>query len=184
MIRRPPRSTLFPYTTLFRASPISVGLTRRVVRFSSRAPRRASRAETCFETADFEIHIFLAASVKPPWSTTVAKASISVNRSIVFPKRAELVDGPLLILKSGRIGAKPSATRPESPLKPVDSAIPAPRALRPAQAGQGSAPPQPARVHPVSARRWTAARSLLPDQSPRIPARAPARSAALPPRGR
>ena len=37
------------------------------------------------ETADFEMPIFLAASVKPPWSTTVAKASISVRRSMVAP---------------------------------------------------------------------------------------------------
>src|SRR3712207_7021690 len=37
MIRRPPRSTLFPYTTLFR----SPGL---VARGSTRCPRRASRA--------------------------------------------------------------------------------------------------------------------------------------------
>src|SRR2546426_12292451 len=29
MIRRPPRSTLFPYTTLFRSRPVGVGLGRR-----------------------------------------------------------------------------------------------------------------------------------------------------------
>lgn len=39
--------------------------------------------DTCLETADLEIPIFFAASVKPPWSTTVAKASISVSRSII-----------------------------------------------------------------------------------------------------
>src|SRR5258708_29836616 len=39
MIRRPPRSTLFPYTTLFRSTPVAgehgVGLDRRVDRLSA-----------------------------------------------------------------------------------------------------------------------------------------------------
>src|SRR2546430_3895519 len=34
MIRRPPRSTLFPYTTLFRSCPLAVA--RRIARVSSR----------------------------------------------------------------------------------------------------------------------------------------------------
>ena len=41
-----------------------------------------------FAAADFEMPIFLAASVKPPWSTTMAKASISVSRSILHPLAA------------------------------------------------------------------------------------------------
>src|SRR6266404_7862480 len=45
MIRRPPRSTLFPYTTLFRSRPAG---TRRCAARSSpgwRAPSRSSRSE-------------------------------------------------------------------------------------------------------------------------------------------
>ena len=57
----------------------------RVVRFKSRVPSRVSKLDTCFETADFDTPIFLAASVNPPWSTTVANASISVKRSITYP---------------------------------------------------------------------------------------------------
>src|SRR3712207_7213836 len=40
MIRRPPRSTLFPYTTLFRSEPESL---RRVRRPDGRAPRADER---------------------------------------------------------------------------------------------------------------------------------------------
>src|SRR3712207_7147003 len=46
MIRRPPRSTLFPYTTLFRSSPKATGVKRRTpeARVSPEASR-ARRAE-------------------------------------------------------------------------------------------------------------------------------------------
>src|SRR5690349_23904409 len=50
MIRRPPRSTLFPYTTLFRSRPAraDAGAGRRDLRIRSRrqaiAPHRAARA--------------------------------------------------------------------------------------------------------------------------------------------
>src|SRR5256886_15304065 len=48
MIRRPPRSTLFPYTTLFRSRSINVSL----VRVSSAAmPRRVSSARSSRATA-------------------------------------------------------------------------------------------------------------------------------------
>src|SRR2546422_4277356 len=35
MIRRPPRSTLFPYTTLFRSTPTPQGLVERALHFSN-----------------------------------------------------------------------------------------------------------------------------------------------------
>jgi hypothetical protein len=73
------------------------------VRFRRRAQRRASSAETCLETADFEIPIFLAASVKPLWTTPVAKASISVNRSIVVPMQTVRVAKTVLVTNSGNI---------------------------------------------------------------------------------
>src|SRR2546430_9688234 len=47
MIRRPPRSTLFPYTTLFRSSPTRRSLWRRREHFTSppAGSRRAPRSE-------------------------------------------------------------------------------------------------------------------------------------------
>src|SRR2546427_6946993 len=45
MIRRPPRSTLFPYTTLFRSSPVLL-LERRSRPASRTDPRRALRRMT------------------------------------------------------------------------------------------------------------------------------------------
>src|SRR5260370_12351149 len=52
MIRRPPRSTLFPYTTLFRSTP--VGLSSSGIRGSERRIAIQSRPEKrncCFQTA-------------------------------------------------------------------------------------------------------------------------------------
>src|SRR2546427_7900711 len=46
MIRRPPRSTLFPYTTLFRSPPKDSRHRPR-----ARPPPRASRAPTCRSTS-------------------------------------------------------------------------------------------------------------------------------------
>src|SRR3712207_6861648 len=43
MIRRPPRSTLFPYTTLFRSEPDHARLRRRVVRLPGVAGDAADR---------------------------------------------------------------------------------------------------------------------------------------------
>src|SRR3712207_8352892 len=41
MIRRPPRSTLFPYTTLFRSQPLDVALERRARRILEQVPVQA-----------------------------------------------------------------------------------------------------------------------------------------------
>src|SRR5687767_15695866 len=43
MIRRPPRSTLFPYTTLFRSGQIERGLRRRRMRAMARRAERGGR---------------------------------------------------------------------------------------------------------------------------------------------
>src|SRR5690349_22220171 len=43
MIRRPPRSTLFPYTTLFRSEIVSSQETRRAISFPARPHARARR---------------------------------------------------------------------------------------------------------------------------------------------
>src|SRR5258708_15532872 len=45
MIRRPPRSTLFPYTTLFRSPRDAVALTYRVKRTGDALPPQASDGE-------------------------------------------------------------------------------------------------------------------------------------------
>src|SRR2546427_842675 len=45
MIRRPPRSTLFPYTTLFRSSPSCRRSSRRLNRVTSRASWKHSRRD-------------------------------------------------------------------------------------------------------------------------------------------
>src|SRR6266496_4832259 len=46
MIRRPPRSTLFPYTTLFRSPPVDVDAT------GARAPRLDASVQAVDERAD------------------------------------------------------------------------------------------------------------------------------------
>src|SRR2546422_2925799 len=50
MIRRPPRSTLFPYTTLFRSSPTGL---RSAPAGGARLVRSASRAPTTFISKPF-----------------------------------------------------------------------------------------------------------------------------------
>src|SRR5260370_10517222 len=64
MIRRPPRSTLFPYTTLFRSaaqgegeSRGAAGLRRRGSRLPSRCPPRDARSEE--HTSELQSHLNL-----------------------------------------------------------------------------------------------------------------------------
>src|SRR3712207_8761402 len=59
MIRRPPRSTLFPYTTLFRSVASAVG---HILRGSIGTPGRASRALASVTAASET----LASRVRPP----------------------------------------------------------------------------------------------------------------------
>src|SRR3712207_7276372 len=51
MIRRPPRSTLFPYTTLFRSRPIPSAASRRVRR------RRVLRRRSLLRTGDHLLNV-------------------------------------------------------------------------------------------------------------------------------
>src|SRR6266576_6075316 len=55
MIRRPPRSTLFPYTTLFRSPRPCAGSGNRRCRHRSRAPRRGDRKSTRLNSSHVEI---------------------------------------------------------------------------------------------------------------------------------
>src|SRR2546430_3237239 len=50
MIRRPPRSTLFPYTTLFRSR--SIGRSNFVVKLVLRAPKRFAEVIKCLWSDD------------------------------------------------------------------------------------------------------------------------------------
>src|SRR5260221_1264914 len=54
MIRRPPRSTLFPYTTLFRSSPTRSRWGSGAPELSSPASRRESRSEE--HTSELQSH--------------------------------------------------------------------------------------------------------------------------------
>src|SRR2546428_4464237 len=58
MIRRPPRSTLFPYTTLFRSPAVTARRTCRLVRHSAAAPGLAAppRCPPAFFRIDFSSH--------------------------------------------------------------------------------------------------------------------------------
>src|SRR2546422_5223379 len=67
MIRRPPRSTLFPYTTLFRSFPLASIL--RAVRRSSRSSRRPDKPPR------------LRAPSLPPELSRVAISQLCIRRS-------------------------------------------------------------------------------------------------------
>src|SRR5256885_2058988 len=67
MIRRPPRSTLFPYTTLFRSLPLGHGLGR----ISGRGAARANRGGGCRGVRNGEF-----AHVDRPSSTKLAVKSL------------------------------------------------------------------------------------------------------------
>src|SRR5216684_2825622 len=56
MIRRPPRSTLFPYTTLFRSLPPPASSGRSCLRASSRAPR-TQRSEEHTSELQSRLHL-------------------------------------------------------------------------------------------------------------------------------
>src|SRR5688572_31624512 len=52
MIRRPPRSTLFPYTTLFRSSPPRASRTIPSARGPARGPRKTRSHSTACDRSD------------------------------------------------------------------------------------------------------------------------------------
>src|SRR5687768_18088999 len=59
MIRRPPRSTLFPYTTLFRSEVLRHGTRRRGVGLPEAAARRARRARSEEHTSELQSRLHL-----------------------------------------------------------------------------------------------------------------------------
>src|SRR2546430_11485593 len=58
MIRRPPRSTLFPYTTLFRSRPSMWGPCRQYCRCLTRALSASSSAPCRFDGGDVDLFHF------------------------------------------------------------------------------------------------------------------------------
>src|SRR3712207_7723129 len=61
MIRRPPRSTLFPYTTLFRSAPTSSAFTTRLAR-PRPACARSRRTQAAGSSACRRVHVSVDAS--------------------------------------------------------------------------------------------------------------------------
>src|SRR5205809_4304618 len=57
MIRRPPRSTLFPYTTLFRSHDLVLGFGRHVSRHRALAPSHTERSEEHTSELQSRLHL-------------------------------------------------------------------------------------------------------------------------------
>src|SRR2546422_7837448 len=76
MIRRPPRSTLFPYTTLFRS--LAVLVARRVAEGSEQHRRLRLRVLGAGGLASVGLAVALAA---PRWSTRLDRKSTRLNSS-------------------------------------------------------------------------------------------------------
>src|SRR5256712_9040464 len=60
MIRRPPRSTLFPYTTLFRSSTMRRRSSSRPPRWTARSPSRATRSRPSSACSGGEVRLITA----------------------------------------------------------------------------------------------------------------------------
>src|SRR5258705_3146812 len=112
MIRRPPRSTLFPYTTLFRSHALTV--------------QRAYRSRTIMTTIVRDIFVFVTAAIFVAASLLIATAAgahefkvgaldIGHPWSRPTPKDANIAGGYLTITNKGKTadrligGASPSA---------------------------------------------------------------------------
>src|SRR5690348_18365075 len=57
MIRRPPRSTLFPYTTLFRSHPKAIGVADAASSYDRRLHRREVRSEEHTSELQSPVHL-------------------------------------------------------------------------------------------------------------------------------
>src|SRR3989441_11663722 len=97
MIRRPPRSTLFPYTTLFRSADLHgqrAGVTKicRPVRLHPCGPGVADTVNALFRRFDQETRLlFRAADMKVYWGTTPGKVDsvIDVTHHVAVPFNAQ-----------------------------------------------------------------------------------------------
>src|SRR3712207_6965652 len=92
MIRRPPRSTLFPYTTLFRSVPLGEG---------SDAPCPADRLEVSWdEPGDEYVHGAFVAPLGPPPSADTTEGNRSEEHTSELQSRQYLVCRLLLEKKN------------------------------------------------------------------------------------
>src|SRR5260370_19743037 len=90
MIRRPPRSTLFPYTTLFRSD-------RRSVRGRPRRPRGADRAAAGERRPDEIVHAHRAARADPRSEEHTSELQSHLNlvcRLLLEKKKKDAVKTP------------------------------------------------------------------------------------------
>src|SRR2546429_5719511 len=78
MIRRPPRSTLFPYTTLFRSAMFRKSLRARLASCASpnrRALRRASRSEEHTSELQSRLHLVCRLLLEKKKKTNISKCA-------------------------------------------------------------------------------------------------------------
>src|SRR5438874_7382762 len=87
MIRRPPRSTLFPYTTLFRSRPRSNGARRWARRCVGREPSRAptDRKSTRLNSSHVEISYAVFCLKKKKKKMKKIEKSIDNNKDTRYP---------------------------------------------------------------------------------------------------
>src|SRR6266487_4687035 len=128
MIRRPPRSTLFPYTTLFRSEP-GGGVGRRIGRPSLTPP--------------LAIPILPRSRTGLPWffpGTRSLHRMISSLRWVGIASYAMLVAAPSLAQNAPPDTASVRIATPDTASAHVAAPVPAARPARPAEVRTGSAP--------------------------------------------
>src|SRR3712207_8634252 len=69
MIRRPPRSTLFPYTTLFRSGPVAVGCTLPALTTPGRAPARNAQLVSAVSSVGWIVKNRVSAVIRKSFMT-------------------------------------------------------------------------------------------------------------------
>src|SRR2546422_1120135 len=102
MIRRPPRSTLFPYTTLFRSAPrrtpagSRAGRTAPVAPSSSRAAGRRSRPRSEEHTSELQSRLHLVCRLLLEKKKDIVHV-LEVLRSGIVPQHAHTLNHPALL---------------------------------------------------------------------------------------
>src|SRR2546422_1189912 len=93
MIRRPPRSTLFPYTTLFRSAAAQASATTAAPCFFTRARtprmRRTLRSRSEEHTSELQSRLHLVCRLlleKKKKKATIKRQDIRENRMIALPE--------------------------------------------------------------------------------------------------
>src|SRR3712207_7739960 len=102
MIRRPPRSTLFPYTTLFRSADITHGLPRVVELFEARRPKGQAKiapvaGSISIEPGDRDVKVVIDRK-----STRLNSSHANISYAVFCLKKK----------RTSRGGSEPKTTRP------------------------------------------------------------------------